>query len=104
MSSREIRGIILGMMAVTAMHIVFVLIAVPVATHLFEPKDSYLRGINSLIYTLVSLGISQLLYAVPFGLWLKRTRRRAVLKGVIITSVITALLCGGCYLRLFLYL
>ncbi|MEM9092022.1 MAG: hypothetical protein AAGC93_25215 [Cyanobacteria bacterium P01_F01_bin.53] len=43
------------------------------------------------------IGLSQLIYAVPLGLRFRRKRRFSAMKGVIIGAVITALLCGGCF-------
>ncbi|MEL6775776.1 MAG: hypothetical protein AAFO06_00855 [Cyanobacteria bacterium J06597_16] len=102
-NSRQATGIAFGIAAVFALHVVWVLIATPIVTNLFEPNDprNYLRGINSLIYTMMSLGVSQLLYVVPLGLWLKRKRRMAMVKGVIIGAVMTMLLTGLCFITAF---
>jgi len=61
------------------------------------------RVLNKIL-TAAILGISrsQLLYAIPLGLWLKSQEKIALLKGAIVGAVITALLNGGCYLLLLL--
>ncbi|MDZ7961953.1 MAG: hypothetical protein RMY34_29445 [Aulosira sp. DedQUE10] len=45
--------------------------------------------------------ILQLLYVIPLCLWLRRRQRLAMMKGVIIGAVITALLNGSCFLIVF---
>jgi hypothetical protein len=45
--------------------------------------------------------IWQMLYVIPLCLWLRRQQRLAMMKGVIIGAVITALLNGTCFLLLF---
>lgn len=102
-NSRQATGIAFGIVAVFALHVALVVIATPIVTHLFEPNDpsNYLRGINSLIYTMMSLGVSQLLYVVPLGIWLKRKKRMAMVKGVTIGAVMTMLLTGLCFMAAF---
>ncbi|MGB3787186.1 MAG: hypothetical protein WA949_04185 [Phormidesmis sp.] len=53
---------------------------------------------NTLLFAIIGLGLSQLLYVIPLSLWLYRQRKFEALKGVAIAAVVTALLCGGCYL------
>jgi hypothetical protein len=43
----------------------------------------------------------QMLYVIPICIWLKRQQRLAMMKGVIIGAVITALLNGSCFLLMF---
>ncbi|OUL24708.1 MULTISPECIES: hypothetical protein [unclassified Nostoc] len=45
--------------------------------------------------------IWQMLYVIPLCIWLRRQQRLAMMKGVIIGAVITALLNGTCFLLLF---
>ena len=42
--------------------------------------------------------IWQLLYVIPLCIWLRRQQRLAIMKGVIVGAVITALLNGSCFL------
>ena len=44
------------------------------------------------------IGLTQLTYAIPLCVWLRRRRRFDTMKGVIIGAVITMLLNGGCFL------
>ncbi|MGG6268819.1 hypothetical protein ACQ4M3_32535 [Leptolyngbya sp. AN03gr2] len=53
---------------------------------------------NLLFYGLFFIGISQLLYVIPTIIILNRDRQYALMKGVIIGAIITALLNGVCYI------
>jgi hypothetical protein len=50
-----------------------------------------------LLYSLMGIGLLQLIYVIPRVLFLKRQARWAKMKGVIIGAVIVALLNGGCW-------
>ena len=50
------------------------------------------------LFSILGIGIFQLLYVIPTGILLYRNRQFSLMKGVIIGAVITALLNGGCYL------
>ena len=45
--------------------------------------------IRFLLFVLVSIGLTQLVYAIPLGLRLKRKRRFKAVKGVVIGAAIT---------------
>jgi hypothetical protein len=55
---------------------------------------------NTILWSLMGLGLLQLIYVVPRSLSLKRQQRWARFKGVIAGAVIVALLNGGCWLFL----
>ncbi|MFK8182818.1 MAG: hypothetical protein AB8B99_05540 [Phormidesmis sp.] len=99
---REALGLVAGIVLLMVLHVLFVVIVTPIATEIFEPKNSanYLRGLSSLIFTTASLGLSQALYVVPLGLWLRRRRQFAVMKGMVLGAVITLLLSSACFLIL----
>ena len=60
------------------------------------------RVLNKILTAaILGISISQLLYAIPLGLWLKSQEKNALLKGAIVGAVITALLNGGCWLIAF---
>ncbi|MEM6449229.1 MAG: hypothetical protein AAF703_02840 [Cyanobacteria bacterium P01_D01_bin.105] len=103
LSWREIRGIVAGILMLVVLHVLFVVIVTPIATEIFEPKSqgNYLRGLASFIFTTASLGLSQVVYALPLGLWFRRRRRFAVMKGIVIGAVITFLLSGACFVIFF---
>ncbi|MCP6761412.1 MAG: hypothetical protein NHB32_22350 [Fischerella sp. CENA71] len=46
------------------------------------------------------IGITQLVYIIPVLLRLKRQEKFALMKGVIIGAIVTALLNGGCWIWL----
>lgn len=52
------------------------------------------------LFAVFGVGIFQLLYIIPVVLVLKRRQQWALMKGMIIGAVITALLNGSCYLLL----
>lgn len=53
-----------------------------------------------LLYAFFFIGITQLLYVIPLGLWLRHIGRFDTMKGVVIGTVITMLLNGACFLSL----
>lgn len=61
------------------------------------------RGIQVLSvlfgYALTGIGISQLMYVVPYVIRLHRRREWGLMKGVIIGAVLTALLNAACYIQ-----
>lgn len=50
---------------------------------------------------IIGICLSQLLYVIPLGMWLKSQEKNALLKGAIVGAVITSLLNGGCWLIAF---
>lgn len=101
----EINEIILGILLLAGMHIAgFILIFF--LLFLLSIINSYIPHsiVNSLIgkyrffYWLFSPGLTQLIYVIPLVLWLKRQQRWGLMKGVIISAVLTALLNGACWL------
>lgn len=51
-----------------------------------------------LLYLLLGIGLTQFLYAIPAIILLNRDRQYALMKGVIIGTVLTALLNAGCFI------
>lgn len=95
----EFRDIISGIFIVFGMHIAAIIIGSIIGTIATYVK---LYNLNILLlYALVGLGLSQLLYVVPVAIRLKRRQQWGLMKGVIIGAVITALLNGGCWLLVF---
>ncbi len=54
------------------------------------------------VWLAIGISIVQLIYGIPAMLWLRRRQQFALMKGVIIGTVITALLNGGCFLMVFI--
>jgi heme O synthase-like polyprenyltransferase len=46
------------------------------------------------------IGITQLIYVIPFSIYLKRKNEDDLMKGVIVGAIITLLLNGGCWLMI----
>jgi uncharacterized membrane protein len=59
---------------------------------------AFIGGFNMIF--VIGFPLSQLLYAVPLAIDLKRQGKIGQMKGVIIGAVITALIYGGCFLLL----
>ena len=54
------------------------------------------------VWLAIGISIVQLIYGIPAMLWLRRRQQFALMKGVIIGTVITALLNGSCFLMVFI--
>jgi hypothetical protein len=50
------------------------------------------------LFAVLGIGITQLIYLVPYCFFLNHKNRDAEIKGVIIGAIITFLLNGGCWL------
>lgn len=92
---RKYRDIWSGIAVLIAMHfiglIAFFLFGMLLRLTGYEWGDIY-----AIIYGFCSLFLWQLLYVIPWLIYLKRKRFFAAAKGVIIGAVITALLSGFC--------
>ena len=97
--SREARGIVAGALLLVLLHAVYFAIAIPLGGYIGDQlgQGPY-GGLMGVILVIASIGVAQLLYALPLALWLKRKRKRSMMKGVIAMGVITALINGGCFL------
>jgi hypothetical protein len=95
----EINGVILGILMLFGMHILAGLVIFILGLIIGQIFGNYtfiavwaVGGYGFLFW--------QLLYAIPLILWLRRQQKLALMKGVIIGAVITALLNGVCSLLL----
>ncbi len=97
----EFLGIVSGILLLLGMHLIAGL-AVFLVSFLIAPL---LGGGYAILvvwaFAAISIFLWQLLYVIPLIFWLRRRQRRAMVKGVIICAVLTALLNGGCYLLYF---
>jgi hypothetical protein len=102
-------SLILGIVLTVALHIVALIVYVlaivllgAIASSLSYPAILQpIIGKYNFLLPLLFPGISQLVYIVPFAVWLWRLGRLELMKGVIIAAVITFLLNGACYLWIF---
>ncbi len=97
MSQRnEFGSIIAGVFLVFGLH----LAAIIICSILEAIFTSFQIHIFDVVFGigLLGIGISQLIYIIPTIFYLKRKDQIALMKGVIIGAVITALLNGGCWL------
>jgi hypothetical protein len=53
---------------------------------------------NILIFSLMFIGLSQLIYIIPIILILIRNKQYDIMKGVITGAILIALLNGGCFI------
>lgn len=101
----EVKGIILGVIMLflahaVAFYLLFGLIYLLsiINFSILNPILTYLTTEYRFLYLVAFPGLTQLIYVLPACYWLKRKGKIAVMKGVIIGAVITALLNGGCWL------
>ncbi len=90
--------IFLGVVILFAFHIAaivaYCLIALLLNTGLYD------SSVAIFAFLIFGIGISQIIYVIPIVIILRSRREFALMKGVIIGAVITALLNGGCWLLL----
>jgi uncharacterized membrane protein len=103
MSPRNERmGIVSGIFLLIGLHIAAVILGIIILLIHF-----YLVGQDNYLTLLLfgsffaGLGIVQLIYVIPAIIVLRRRRELALLKGLIIGAVVTALLNGGCWLLMY---
>ncbi|BAY24818.1 hypothetical protein NIES2100_46150 [Calothrix sp. NIES-2100] len=103
MSQRnEILQTLLGILILFVLHVLAAGIIFGLAglvDQIFSPSSYY--GLGTILIGSMGFFIWQLLYVIPLCIWLRRQQRLAMMKGVIIGAVITALLNGGCFLVIF---
>ena len=97
----EVMGIVSGIFLLMGLHL-----AALILRSILGPIFISIGGIGYYIASFYSLGIfgigiAQLIYVVPAIIVLRRRREFAVLKGLIIGAIITALLNGGCWLLIY---
>ncbi len=93
--------LLLGLCLLLSLHTLAILIlgATSIACGFLGSLGSLLNALvgilNALIiYTLLGLGVSQLLYVIPLVLQLHRRRRWGLIQGVILGALLTAVLNG----------
>ncbi|MEG4632070.1 hypothetical protein QUB56_21170 [Microcoleus sp. AR_TQ3_B6] len=100
MSPRNERmGIVSGIFLLIGLHIAAVILGIIILLIHFYivGQDNYLTLLLLGIF-FGGVGIVQLIYVIPAIIFLRRRGEFALLKGLIIGAVVTALLNGGCWL------
>jgi hypothetical protein len=97
----EIKGIVSGIFLLMGLHLAALILA-SILVRIFIS----IGGISDYIAIflglgLAGIGIAQLIYVVPAIIVLRRRREFALVKGLIIGAIITALLNGGCWLLMY---
>lgn len=103
MSQRnEVLQILLGILLLFALHLIAgsIIFGLGLLSGLIFGYSSY-SYIGIWIIGSWGFFLWQMLYVIPLCIWLKRQQRLAMMKGVIIGAVITALLNGTCFLLVF---
>ncbi|MFH7027546.1 MAG: hypothetical protein ACHBN1_19630 [Heteroscytonema crispum UTEX LB 1556] len=97
MSQRNEWGRVLtGIFLVFGMHIAAIIIG-SVLLYLASVLAIFAMS-QILLMAFIFIGVTQLLYVIPLVVILIRQRKWGLMKGVIIGTVITALLNGGCWI------
>lgn len=99
--NNESKQIVLGFLLLLGMHIAAITagsLLIGIASVISSSLTNIIGFL--MIYSLIGIGLSQLLYVVPVAIVFNRRRQWGLMKGVIIGAVLTALLNGGCWLVL----
>ncbi len=98
----ERKGIMSGIFLLIGLHIAAVILGIIVLFIHFAlvGQDNYLTLLFFGSF-FAGLGIVQLIYVIPAIIVLRRRGEFALLKGLIIGAVVTALLNGGCWLLMY---
>ncbi|MEM6449228.1 MAG: hypothetical protein AAF703_02835 [Cyanobacteria bacterium P01_D01_bin.105] len=95
--SPHIAQVLAGMAVLVMVHIVLGFL-----TYLLALGISSLSSSSPLLVVLLfgvlGIGISQLLYVIPLCIWLSRKRQIGMRNGAVIGAVLTALLNGSCFI------
>jgi len=96
---RVLRGILLSVLLAIAAFAIVLLLTTIIQSLRLAPNSSWAySAIILLSAASYFIGITQLLYIIPLIIFLWRERRFSLMKGVIIATVIVALINFGCFL------
>lgn len=91
-------GIVLGILLTLGLHVLMVGIIWLLAAWVDASKGGY-AGLGVLVIGIAGFLFWQLLYVIPLVIWFQRKRHTGMLKGMVITACLTALLNGLCFLQ-----
>lgn len=89
----EILGIVLGVLLLFVIHNLTVIALMFLSSYLPFFNRNY-----NFFFIPASIGLWQIVYAIPLILLMKKKEKWGLMKGVIICAVLTALLNGGCWI------
>lgn len=93
-----------GMALIGVCHVVYTVIIffLPILLEWldFQSSDPYF-ALTVWFIGLLSIGLAQLLYVIPFYVFFRKKGKLEIAKGVVVMAVITLLTSGGCFLVLF---
>jgi hypothetical protein len=95
----EVMGIVSGIFLLMGLHLAAIILGIIISSIFIGVVGSYIASFLGVVF--FGIGIAQLIYVIPAIIVLRRRRHFAVLKGLIIGAVITALLNGGCWLVIY---
>lgn len=95
----EIKGIVSGIFLLMGLHLAAIILVIIIGSISIGGIGFYIASFLNLVF--LGIGIAQLIYVVPAIIVLRRRREFAVIKGLIIGAIITALVNGGCWLFIY---
>jgi len=95
----EVMGIVSGIFLLMGLHLAAIILGIIISSISIGGIGFYIASLLNLVF--LGIGIAQLIYVVPAIIFLRRRREFAVIKGLIIGAIITALLNGGCWLFIY---
>ena len=95
----EKMGIVLGILLLMGLHLAAIILGFIIGSISIGGIGPYIASFLGVGF--FGIGIAQLIYVVPAIIVLRRRREFAVLKGLIIGAIITALVNGGCWLLIY---
>ena len=95
----EIKGIVSGIFLLMGLHLAAIILVIIISSISTGGIGFYIASFLNLGF--LAIGIAQLIYVVPAIIVLRRRREFAVIKGLIIGAIITALVNGGCWLFIY---
>jgi hypothetical protein len=102
MSQRnETKGIVSGIFLLMCLHLAVLILGIIVGSISISIGVIGSYAGTFLTWWFFGIGIAQLIYVIPAIIVLRRRGEFAVVKGLIIGAIITALLNGGCWLVIY---
>ena len=84
------------MIGLMVCHAIALILLTAVSFQIGRTTESLVWRVTWLMISL--LGLTQAIYVVPLCIWLRRKRRLATLKGILLAAVLTLLVNGSCFL------
>ncbi|ALF52678.1 hypothetical protein ACX27_07160 [Nostoc piscinale CENA21] len=95
LQKNKIKNIVSGFLLLLLFHLasaIFILILAALV------QSNYNLSLKIIVYGIYGFALWQLIYVIPFCLWLKHQDKNSLMQGVMLGAVMTFLLYGGCFL------